>query len=96
MWLPECAADNESLAALARAGIKFTILAPGQGRFISEELPAARSARSNGGRATLSLAIFRFERELSGQIAFSDLLTDGGRLANWLADVALRSPRARP
>ena len=32
IWLPECAVDEETLAALAAAGIKYTILAPWQGR----------------------------------------------------------------
>ena len=30
MWLPETAADNESLDVLAEQGIKFTILSPFQ------------------------------------------------------------------
>src|SRR2546428_7351569 len=30
MWLPETAADDESLEVLAEAGVKFTILAPHQ------------------------------------------------------------------
>jgi alpha-amylase/alpha-mannosidase (GH57 family) len=92
MWLPECAVDNESLAALARAGIKYTILAPGQGRFISDGATGSEVGPFEWRQGDLSIAIFRFERELSGQIAFSDLLTDGGRLANWLADVAYAQP----
>ena len=36
LWLPECAADDDTLASIARAGLKFVILAPEQGRFSSE------------------------------------------------------------
>ena len=32
MWLPECAADDESLDALAEHGITFTILSPNQAK----------------------------------------------------------------
>jgi alpha-amylase/alpha-mannosidase (GH57 family) len=92
MWLPECAVDDESLAALARAGIKYTILAPSQGRFISDSATASEAGPFEWRQGDLSIAVFRFERELSGQIAFSDLLGDGGHLANWLADVAFAQP----
>jgi peptidoglycan/xylan/chitin deacetylase (PgdA/CDA1 family) len=30
MWLPECAADEATLDVLAEAGVRFTVLAPGQ------------------------------------------------------------------
>ena len=32
MWLPETAADDETLEVLAEAGVKFTILSPAQAR----------------------------------------------------------------
>src|SRR4029077_2547763 len=43
-------------------------------------------------RGDLSIAVFRFERELSGQLAFSDMLSDGGRLAHGLAEAAFALP----
>jgi alpha-amylase/alpha-mannosidase (GH57 family) len=92
MWLPECAVDEETLAVLARAGIKYTILAPGQGRFIGDETGSDQAGPFEWRLGDLSIAVFRFERELSGQIAFSDILTDGGRLADGLAQVALAQP----
>jgi alpha-amylase/alpha-mannosidase (GH57 family) len=92
MWLPECAVDNESLATLARAGIKYTILAPSQGRFIRDDATGSEVGPFEWRQGDLSVAIFRFERDLSGEIAFSDLLSDGERLANWLAEVALAQP----
>jgi alpha-amylase/alpha-mannosidase (GH57 family) len=92
MWLPECAVDVETLAALARAGIKYTILAPGQGRFICDDAAPSEAGPFEWRRGDLSIAVFRFERELSGQIAFSDMLTDGGRLADRLAQAAFALP----
>jgi alpha-amylase/alpha-mannosidase (GH57 family) len=92
MWLPECAVDEETLAALARAGIKYTILAPGQGRFIGDGIGAGEVGPFEWRRHDLSIAVFRFERELSGQIAFSDMLADGGRLADGLAQAAFAQP----
>ncbi len=88
MWLPECAVDDDTLAALARAGIKYTILAPNQGRFSGAAAGSAEAGPFEWRRGDLSIAVFRFERELSGQIAFSDLLTDGARLAQRLTEAA--------
>ena len=92
MWLPECAVDNDSLATLARAGIKYTILAPSQGRFIRDDAAGSEVGPFEWRQGDLSIAIFRFQRDLSGEIAFGDLLSDGQRLANCLADVALAQP----
>lgn len=89
MWLPECAADDDTLATVARAGIKFVILASDQGRFSS-------SGREAGPflwrRDDQSLAIFRFDRELSGYVSFSDALNDGAALAQAFAHTALALP----
>ncbi len=72
MWLPETAADAETLEVLAREGIRFTILAPHQvdpvpraglpGRF-----PVSRSR---------SLAVFPYDGPLSHDVAFGSLATD--------------------
>jgi alpha-amylase/alpha-mannosidase (GH57 family) len=92
MWLPECAVDEETLAALAQAGIKYTILAPGQGRFIGEGTAPGEVGPFEWRRGDLSIAVLRFERELSGQIAFSDMLNDGARVADGLAHAAFAQP----
>ena len=88
MWLPECAVDDETLEALARGGIKYTILAPDQGRFSGDGAASHEVGPFEWRRGELSLAIFRFDRGFSGQIAFSDMLTDGARLADGLANAA--------
>ena len=92
MWLPECAVDGDTLEALARAGIKYTILAPDQGRFNGDGIAPGEAGPFAWRRGDLSLAVFRFERDLSGQIAFSDMLADGARLADSLAAAAFALP----
>jgi len=86
MWLPECAVDAETLAALARAGIGFVMLSGDQGRF-------SRPGHDGGPflwqHDELKLAILRFDRSISGSIAFTDMLHDGAGFASRLADTAL-------
>jgi len=86
MWLPECAADDETLAAVARASIKFVILGNDQGHFSSSTREAGPFLWR---REDLSLAIFRFDRELAGWISFGDGLIDGAKFAAGLAGAAL-------
>lgn len=92
MWLPECAVDNETLETLARAGIKFTILSPAQGRFIKDDSALHEAGPFEWRSGDLSVAVFRFERGLSGQVSFGDLLNDGAKLAEQLASAALALP----
>ncbi|MBV8452659.1 MAG: DUF3536 domain-containing protein [Deltaproteobacteria bacterium] len=86
MWLPECAVDAETLAAVARAGIQFVMLGGDQGRF-------SRPGRDSGPflwqRDDLKLAVLRFDRPLSGNIAFTDTMRDGAGFGRLLADSAL-------
>jgi alpha-amylase/alpha-mannosidase (GH57 family) len=86
MWLPECAADEETLAAVARAGIRFVLLGTDQGRF-------SRPGRDCGPflwqRDQLKLLILRFDRSLSGNIAFTEILRNGAALAAALTESAL-------
>ena len=86
MWLPECAVDTETLASVARAGLQFVILGSDQGHF-------SRAGRDAGPflwqQGELSLAILRFDRSLSGRIAFTDALGDGAGFGRMLADSAL-------
>lgn len=89
MWLPECAVDDDTLASVAEAGIKFVILGADQGHF-------SRDGRDTGPfvwrRDDLSVAIFRFDRQLSGWLAFSDVLHDGAKFAEALIETALAMP----
>jgi hypothetical protein len=89
MWLPECAADDDTLFSLARAGIKFVILGADQGRFSS---PGREAGPFLWRRGDMTLAVFRFDRPLAGTVAFSDTLRDGGAFAETLANEAFSLP----
>jgi alpha-amylase/alpha-mannosidase (GH57 family) len=90
MWLPECGVDGATLAALADAGVAYTILAPEQGRFQGgDKREAGPFLWRDGGRG---VAVFRFDRELSREVSFGDALMDGARLADHIAHAAWRIP----
>jgi len=90
IWLPECAVDDATIEAVAAAGLKFTILAGDQGRFLGD----AASTRAAGPfiwqRDNLRLAIFRFDRALSAEVSFGNALEDGKPLADRIAEAALQ------
>lgn len=96
MWLPECAADNESLDMLARHGIKFTILSPFQAARMrslegDEEWQDVNGGKIDPARPYLvklpegrSLAVFFYDAPVSQAVAFEKLLTNGETFANRL------------
>jgi hypothetical protein len=72
MWLPETAADLETLTILARQGIEFTILAPWQAA--DEEVDPTEAYRvvlPEGHHIT----VFFYQRELSSGVSFNPSLT---------------------
>ncbi len=95
MWLAETAVDTESLEVLAKAGIRFTILAPhqagrvrrtGTGRWkdISGshiDPSQAYLCRLPSGR---SITIFFFDGPISHAVAFENLLNSGEQFADRL------------
>ncbi len=93
MWLPETAADTESLELLARYGIKFTVLAPHQCRRIralkdGEEWTDTPAASVDTTRPYLvrfasgpSIAVFFYDGPASRAIAFEGLLNSGENFA---------------
>jgi alpha-amylase/alpha-mannosidase (GH57 family) len=90
MWLAETAVDTETLELLAEAGIRFTILAPHQARQVRKIGDVAwqtpkRLATGQPYRCLLpsgrEIAIFFYNGALASDVAFGDLLKDGGRLA---------------
>jgi alpha-amylase/alpha-mannosidase (GH57 family) len=93
MWLPETAADTDSLELLAQHGIKFTVLAPHQCKRIRPlkegaswtDTPGATVdttrpylARFDSG---VSIAVFFYNGPASRAIAFEGLLNSGENLA---------------
>jgi alpha-amylase/alpha-mannosidase (GH57 family) len=94
MWLPETAVDNETLAVLAEAGLRFTILAPHQAwrvrrlggvpwEEVNERVDPSRPYlwRGPGG---LELALFFYDAPISRAIAFEDALARGENLVRRL------------
>ena len=95
LWLPETAADTETLQVVARAGIRFTILSPYQAARIRPRgspdwtptapgaIPSTRAyaLRLPGGE---ELAAFFYNGALSSDIAFGGLLHDGAAFAERL------------
>jgi alpha-amylase/alpha-mannosidase (GH57 family) len=91
MWLPETAADDESLDVLAELGIKFTILSPFQGKGI-RELNKPDWEDVNGGKADPSrpylvnlpsgrtIVVFFYDAAVAKSIAFESLLSNGENL----------------
>ncbi|MGI0132307.1 MAG: DUF3536 domain-containing protein [Thermoplasmata archaeon] len=96
MWLPETAADVETLDVLAQAGVRFTILSPFQAaRFRPTGDPAWTEVGSGQIPTTRayqvrlpqdrSIAVFFYDGGISSDIAFRGLLHDGAALAGRLA-----------
>jgi len=84
MWLPETAADDETLEVLAEAGVRFTILAPGQAwrvrsleggpwDEVNEAIDPSRPYLWRGPRG-LSLSLFFYDGPISRAIAFENVL----------------------
>ncbi|HUZ01170.1 MAG TPA: DUF3536 domain-containing protein [Thermomicrobiaceae bacterium] len=91
MWLPETAVDVDTLECLAEQGIAFTLLGPQQLRRIRpiggdrwEDTPIAGIDPSRPYRVSLPsgrfVTVFVYDHQISQDLAFSDLLTNGDRV----------------
>ncbi|MBI4658339.1 MAG: DUF3536 domain-containing protein [Verrucomicrobia bacterium] len=97
MWLPETAADDDSLDALAEYGIQFTILSPFQARSV-RPVGGAQWQDVSGGHVDPSrpywvglpsgrrIAVFFYDAPVSRAVAFERLLSDGENFAYRLMD----------
>ncbi|GAB4475939.1 MAG: hypothetical protein Kow0088_13310 [Anaerolineales bacterium] len=72
MWLPETAADDETLVVLAEHGIQFTILAPWQARKKNLDVTQPYRVELANGK---SIVIFFYHAPLSGGISFNPQMT---------------------
>jgi hypothetical protein len=72
MWLPETAADNESLSVLADHDIKFTILAPWQADSAKLDPTIPYRVALPQGK---SITVFFYHAELSARISFDPTAT---------------------
>jgi alpha-amylase/alpha-mannosidase (GH57 family) len=88
MWLPETAVDLESLDLMAQQEIEFTVLGPHQARRI-RKIGSKEWIDVNGGKVDPkrpyvvnlpsgnTIAVFFYDRSISHDIAFGDLLKNG-------------------
>jgi alpha-amylase/alpha-mannosidase (GH57 family) len=89
MWLPETAADNDTLDVLAKHGIKFTILSPYQASRIRslegegdwQDVNGAKIDPKNPYLVKLpegrSIVVFFYDAPVSQAVAFEKLLVNG-------------------
>lgn len=105
LWLAETACDTPTLCALADAGMKFVILAPGQcarvrkiGTDKWEEVGSAvdpkRAYQCNLPNGK-QIALFFYDGPISQGIAFSDTLSSGEKLASRLLGTYNHSEEAQ-
>lgn len=105
MWLPETAADLETLDILAEHGLRFTILAPHQAKRVRQaggpwedasggrvDTRRAYELRLPSGR---SIAVFFFDGPASRAVAFEGLLRSGDAFAARLL-APLAAPNSGP
>lgn len=95
MWLAETAVDVASLEALAKEGIRFTILAPHQAKGVRRRSESSYRDVS-GGQVDTSMpydvvlpsgrriAVFFYDGQTSRAVAFEHLLNQGDKLAERL------------
>ena len=83
MWLPETAADMETLDVLAGEGIRFTVLAPSQ---VLQPPPAGIPGLIRTGSGH-SIAVFIYDGPMSHDVAFGPLIRDADR---WTSEVLAR------
>jgi hypothetical protein len=78
LWLPETAADDETLDVVAAAGVRFTVLAPHQlrGADGGAPPPAGRPGLVTT-TSGLRLAVFAYDEAIAKEVAFGGLLRDG-------------------
>ncbi|MCH2213755.1 MAG: DUF3536 domain-containing protein [Flavobacteriales bacterium] len=93
MWLAETAVDTETLEVLAEHDIKFTVLAPRQGKKyrklgsskwnegVDSKIPYVCNLPSGK-----KISLFFYDGDRSQAVAFKGLLADGKGFANYLID----------
>ncbi|MBS1121163.1 MAG: glycoside hydrolase family 57 [Deltaproteobacteria bacterium] len=93
MWLPECAANTDSLETLAAEGIAFTVLAPGQAKAWRPPDGTWRTTPVDPGRAYKCLLpsgrtidLFFYDGATAQAVAFERLLADGHKIISRMTD----------
>jgi hypothetical protein len=95
MWLPETAADDETLDVLAEAGVGFTVLAPHQVREVEGGgLPPAGRPGVVTTASGRTLAVFGYDEAIAHEVAFGGLLRDGRGWATRMRAAAAAAVKA--
>lgn len=89
MWLPETAADEETLDVLAAEGIRFTIVAPHQVR----PVPPDGSPGTYRTRTGRRIRLFTFDAALSHALAFGPLIRNADDLVREIVSAILSPGR---
>jgi hypothetical protein len=89
IWIPECAVDEETLKSVAATGVDFVILGSDQGRYSGPAAVGRGAGPFRFQRATRELAVFRFDRALSRELANRNRPVDGARLAAMIIEAML-------
>ena len=92
IWLPECAADDDTLEAVAAEGVRFTILAPYQVQGHDGSGMPVRWVGASG----RTLTIVPYDGSLAGDVAFGGLLRNAQALAQRFTpyrDMPMVAPR---
>lgn len=95
MWLPEAAVDIETLDLIASEGIRFTILAPSQAKQIRSKATSNWITVNENSLDTTRpykvqlpsgrpFSIFFYDKNVSHQLAFENLLSNGDEFFNSL------------
>ncbi len=96
MWLPETAADTETLETLAGLGIKFTVLAPRQAKRTKKDSKGSKWKDLAGEKidptmpyachlpSGKAIAIFFYDGGIAQELAFGGLLANGEEFAKRL------------
>lgn len=95
MWLPETAVDIETIDLLAEEGINFTLLAPSQAKQIRSKATSSWDSVNENSLDTTRpykiqlpsgrpFSIFFYDKNVSHQLAFENLLSNGDKFLNSL------------
>jgi alpha-amylase/alpha-mannosidase (GH57 family) len=93
MWLPETAVDIETLDLLAGEGIRFTLLAPSQAKQVRSKTTSDWASVDENSLDTTRpyklqlpsgrpFSIFFYDKNVSHQLAFENLLSNGDKFLN--------------
>ena len=93
MWLPETAADSETLSVLRRQGIEFTILAPWQAENPNLDVTEPYIVPLPDGQ---KIAVFFYQKDLSARVSFdAGATTNADNFAQYILQPIFNAEKSR-